>query len=613
MKKLSLILPLLSVLACGCSDDKPETRDQGKGSLSLASSLNLNLSETTGGTRTPVTDFSDYTLTLSGPEEREIEAPEALIEGLTPGDYTVTLSSYGEEYTPAFSDPRYEGETEVAVEAGNTAQANITLTQANAGLYFEYDTEALEAAGLGSVVPAATQNGVTLTYVEEEREAKGYFAPGSVRVAFSANGGEVAVEGEAFHDLTLSANDLVRVRLSASAPAAGATLDISVTFENATDKPAEVSVDVPDPTEIIGVSFAGAGADLVTGTVFRTATDIEIYIKDAATTAQIEALEFDFSTNNKYANITPAASNPAKVALAVPFKFTVTAPTRAGIGTEYTVTLWKRQTWGFEAWELKNTNTDEGKRYMGDANNVWGNSNAGMTALMALDFMTKYKGGFPVNPTPHNFGDRRGNHTEPAHGGAKAAKLQSIYTDLSLAPGLISASLFTGAFETVFTDALQSTRFGIDFAHKPHTVRGWYRYTPGTTFYDEKKTATGNDQCAITAVLFESDPTAEKNWLNGHSMLYLDMPDKTTREKAINIDKIVAMGALSSGATAGTDYVEFTVDLDYNYGPSVNGISYNPSKEYRFAIIFSASKEGAIFRGAHESTMIVDDVEVLCE
>jgi hypothetical protein len=40
---------------------------------------------------------------------------------------------------------------------------------------------------------------------------------------------------------------------------------------------------------------------------------------------------------------------------------------------------------------------------------------------------------------------------------------------------------------------------------------------------------------------------------------------------------------------------------------------YDPTKKYRFAIVFSSSKNGDKFSGAPGSTLIVDNVKVVAE
>lgn len=68
--------------------------------------------------------------------------------------------------------------------------------------------------------------------------------------------------------------------------------------------------------------------------------------------------------------------------------------------------------------------------------------------------------------------------------------------------------------------------------------------------------------------------------------------------------KIVAIAQLITGQQ--DSFKEFDLTLDYKQ-------QYNPAKKYRFAVIFSSSKDGDKFCGAGGSELIVDEVEIINE
>lgn len=203
--------------------------------------------------------------------------------------------------------------------------------------------------------------------------------------------------------------------------------------------------------------------------------------------------------------------------------------------------------------------------------------------------------------------------TDVAHSGIKAAKVVTLdtYGMASFAPGYVpavpkitSGSLFLGSFEIDMTNTLRSTRFGVEYDKEPLVVKGYYKYTPGVDYYRCDNVAdsniavldnTKNDECSISAVLYEvssykvpSDP--------------LDLSDERLNGTNIyNSPKIVAVAQLVSGAK--TEYTPFELKLNYMK-------PYDAKKLYRFAIIFSSSKDGDKFCGAPGSTLIVDDVEI---
>ena len=152
-------------------------------------------------------------------------------------------------------------------------------------------------------------------------------------------------------------------------------------------------------------------------------------------------------------------------------------------------------------------------------------------------------------------------------------------------------------------DRLNSTKFGISYDKKPAYFRGWYKYTPGAKFIDgtgatkpaevvERPEIT--DECAIQAVLYEAKDAAGK--------------DVTLTGVDINTSEYrVAEARLKDG----TDKDEWTTfELAFEYLPEK---SYDSTKEYKLAIICSSSKEGDKFKGAANSTLIVDELEVIGE
>ena len=186
----------------------------------------------------------------------------------------------------------------------------------------------------------------------------------------------------------------------------------------------------------------------------------------------------------------------------------------------------------------------------------------------------------------------------------KGAKVMTAYTtgrDMFIAkvPVITSGSLFTGEFKiTDLTNTLKSTQFGIPYFQKPTNVKGYFKYTPGKDYYycpDPKNNAhiasidpDKADECSLCAVLYEVEDY--RDFLHG--------------ENIYTSDQIVAITQQFAGNTP--DYTAFDLQLEYKK-------EYDPTKKYRFAIIFSSSKDGAAFSGAEGSTLWIDEVEVINE
>lgn len=189
----------------------------------------------------------------------------------------------------------------------------------------------------------------------------------------------------------------------------------------------------------------------------------------------------------------------------------------------------------------------------------------------------------------------------------KGAKISTAYTTgmpspmpglFPAIPAITSGSLFLGDFVVDALNTLNSTQFGIPYFEKPVSVKGYFKYKPGEKYYyceDPKNNSnkavedpTKTDQCALSAVLYEVSNYDE--FLNG--------------ETIFNSNKIVAFAQIINSKQ--DSFKEFELKLDYKK-------NYDSSKKYRFAVIFSSSKDGDKFCGAGGSELIVDEVEITNE
>lgn len=211
--------------------------------------------------------------------------------------------------------------------------------------------------------------------------------------------------------------------------------------------------------------------------------------------------------------------------------------------------------------------------------------NAGVTFLYSIG---KYTGEYPV------LKEEKGVN-------GMGIKLVTRYTKTSSAipPTITAGSLFTGEMKiglSSLSKPLESTHFGILYKKKPISFKGYYKYTPGEEFRDG--TNKGDvvvegqvDECSIKAILYQVESEAE----------YLDGTNINTSPKR------VAIAELPDG-TAKAEYTSFDIPFVFETGKE-----YDPSKIYKLAIICTASKEGDLFKGAPNSTLILDELEVIGE
>ena len=206
--------------------------------------------------------------------------------------------------------------------------------------------------------------------------------------------------------------------------------------------------------------------------------------------------------------------------------------------------------------------------------------------------------------------------TEDAHTGNKAALVKSIDTKgqdlfLAKAPKVTTGTLFLGAFKTDIASTLNSTKFGIPYTNKPVMLKGWYKYTPGETYYivtkepyDQnchnawKEDNSKTDEFAISIVLYETEEYDTENW----SDCLTGVAD--AENNIYKSSRIAAIGQITGGAQA--DWKSFELPLEWKK-------EYSADKKYRMTIACSSSKDGDKFWGAPGSTLIVDDFELIYE
>ena len=132
---------------------------------------------------------------------------------------------------------------------------------------------------------------------------------------------------------------------------------------------------------------------------------------------------------------------------------------------------------------------------------------------------------------------------------------------------------------------------------KPLLFNGYYKYTPGELFLDgsDKKNIVEHpeltDECSIKGVLYE----------------VADESETLTGLNIGNSEKIVAVASLADG-TAKAEYTPFSLEFKF-----LTGKTYDSTKLYKLALIFSSSSKGDAFQGAPGSTLYIDELEVVFE
>lgn len=316
--------------------------------------------------------------------------------------------------------------------------------------------------------------------------------------------------------------------------------------------------------------------------VDETAKTIKFAVSADATSDDLSKLMPTIEVSEK-ATVTPASGATQDFSNGKTVTYTVTAEN--GTKVTYTASVYGNVTsYDFENWSYDTSMyPEENQIYMA---NGWASCNNAVALIKymgALGGIT-YTGEYPIRPS------------DDAFTGEKAVLLESVDTQGGnifgqKVPKVTAASIFLGSFNAMaaISDPMATTSFGIMYDKQPLKVTGYYKYTPGTEFYNANGELQEGvtDKCAMSAVLYEV--SSEDETLNG-SNIYTS-------------DKIVAKAVFTSDKSVDT-YTPFELNLEY-------AKAYDSSKKYKFAIIFSASADGASYNAAVGSKLLIDNVSVV--
>lgn len=189
--------------------------------------------------------------------------------------------------------------------------------------------------------------------------------------------------------------------------------------------------------------------------------------------------------------------------------------------------------------------------------------------------------------------------------GTKCLKLVTLKTGSlgsSVNMPIAAGNLFNGEFNlgSALTNALKATKFGTQFDYIPTTLRGYYKFKAGETFYELDKNAEDKlkpvpdrkDIFDIYAVFYES--TTECPVLDGTNILAED------NEQIVSVARI-------ENAKETDEWTEFILPFRMRDGKTVDPVKLKEGK-YNLAIVFASSIRGNYFEGAPGSTLYVDEV-----
>lgn len=213
-------------------------------------------------------------------------------------------------------------------------------------------------------------------------------------------------------------------------------------------------------------------------------------------------------------------------------------------------------------------------------------------------------------------------------GKGKAVKLETKSTGNfgeQMKMPIAAGNLFLGSFDVAnaVSKPLEAARMGMPFGRRPVTLKGYYKYKPGTEFKakdQNEKTVTipgQTDEGDIYAVLYKSEGLRQEV-LNGNNVYTSGNIIALARVKVEPADDFKFFEApFQYGEAQPIRWPDFIYRDDSEDNKSGRYLPFKEEemKEYKYnlAVVFTSSKYGAYFAGSVGSTLYVDEVEVVCE
>lgn len=194
-----------------------------------------------------------------------------------------------------------------------------------------------------------------------------------------------------------------------------------------------------------------------------------------------------------------------------------------------------------------------------------------------------------------------------------AAKLTTLSTGVlgeSYNKPIAAGNIFMGTFDasSVLSNPLRAVKMGIPFERTPEKLIVSMKYSQGETFVQVVENEQGQmivekfanseklDQWDIYAIFYD----------NNGGTLMLDGTNKFTHENLISIAHIAPEEAVET---------DVWTQHEIPFVP-INGKTIDPQKlavgGYNISVIMSSSVGGDFFRGAINSTLLIDNLKIVC-
>lgn len=526
---------------------------------------------------------------------------------LPAGNYTLKASSAGFDGKSGFDKPYYAGSADITVEKGKEVNQKITCTLANVKVTVNFDATVKKYFKQATVTVDDNSEDASIdpvTFVMGEHDGKSAYFPVTdlqAKLDVINQDDESYSQTQEFTGVKARDHYILNYAVGAGDGGIDITVDPSYKiYEYTFTIPSKPSTQLAEPTV-----NAWAKRAYVNSSVIMSESELQpelmtfqYRVKGTDDWSKVPATHAD-EDNYKATliDLQPATDYECRMVYGEEASSSVEEFTTEEETVLYNGSFdnwYQNQKAWYPILEADATSFDNHNGYL---NSFWDSGNLG-AAMMSK------------NPTEQETSDVRSG---------SAARLTSQFVGMLGIGKFAAGNLYTGHYyETVMSPMGAKLFFGQPFASRPTQLKGWFKYTRGTTVDypegdDSRKTelqTTGGDMCSIYIALADNDGLdggGQNYAFEIDNTLGADDPDNFKYKNAIDYTTsnphIIAYGSITDTEAKGTgEWQEFTIDLQYR------DLTRKPKY---IIIVASASKYGDYFTGSSKSVMYIDEFSLV--
>lgn len=174
---------------------------------------------------------------------------------------------------------------------------------------------------------------------------------------------------------------------------------------------------------------------------------------------------------------------------------------------------------------------------------------------------------------------------------------------------IAAGNIFMGNFDVgaALSSPLKAVKMGVPFEQEPEKLRGYFKYASGDTYIQVVK----NDEGKTVIEEFENKEIPD-GWDiyaifydNNEGKLILDGTNKFTHENLVSVARIDQQDAIET-----EEWTEFEIPFEQKTGKTIDKQKLN-NGGYNVSIVITSSIDGDYFKGAENSTLLIDDLEII--